>query len=120
MKRLISIAVLSLTACATTYSAGGHVTDACEVVKVNDPRAEGYTIYSCPRPFPRRGMSANTADCSRATREASGAHGPLVPCGWTRGFTDKQAHEIFIYDVFFSETLEHELLHATNRIHDDE
>ncbi len=119
MKTPILSAFLLLAGCATTYSAGGHVTDACEIVKVSDPRLAGYTVYSCPRPF-AGGPVYGGRGCADATREASNAKGPLRPCGWSMGFTDKANKEVFAWDVYLPEILEHEALHASGQIRDDE
>lgn len=117
MKKLLLAAFL-LTGCAHSYSAGGHVTDACE--QTTDARAPGYTIYVCPRPFPSKQAALQGKDCAFALGEGSRAKGPYVPCGWTDGFTDKAAKEVFVYDTFLPENLEHELLHVQGRIGDDQ
>lgn len=109
--------LLLLAGCASVPSPGGHETIACHVVPVSDPRAAGYTVYSCPRPF----AVAHYRDsgCEKSTRQPSGAKGPYTPCGWVNGFIDRRAREIFVWDLNFSDTLEHELQHAALQISDD-
>jgi len=119
MKKLTILLVLA-AGCATVPSPGGHETIACQ--RYVDDRAPGYTVYVCPRPFPSKRSALNDSGlgCANSTHEASGAKGPYTPCGWTVGYTDKVAKEIFVYDVFLPENLEHELLHAQGKIGDDQ
>ena len=114
MKKLSLLALLA--GCATVPSPGGHETIACQ--RYVDDRAPDYTIYSCPRPFPR--ARPNGVNCAFSTREGSDAKGPYIPCGWTRGFTDLKAKEIFVWDVEGAEALDHEIEHAQGRIHEDD
>jgi hypothetical protein len=117
MKKLLA-ALFLMSGCATTYSAGGHVTDGCDAT--TDSRAPGYSIYVCHRPFPSQWAAYNGKDKSQATREASSAKGPFIPAGWTDGFTDRAHQEIFVYDVFLPENFEHELRHVRGEIRDSE
>lgn len=115
MRRSLLAAALLFTGCATTFSAGGHVTDGC--TQYIDPRVPEYKVYGCLRPFPSQQRALKGENCSWEVYAWRGAHGPTVGCGWTAGFTDKQSREIFFYEVF-PEALDHEILHAKGLIDD--
>jgi len=91
------------------------VTDGCR--EVRDPRVPDYRVYACLRPFPSQQRALKGVDCSWDVYSWRSAHGPTVPCGWTKGFTDKGTKEIFFYEVF-PEALDHEVLHARGEISD--
>ena len=116
MKKLAMLMLLS--GCATTYSAGGHVTDGCREVRVTDARADGFKVYACLRPFPSQARTLRGEACPSEAWAWRSVHGPTVPCGWTAGFTDKATREIFFYEVMGTEVLEHELQHAAGQIAD--
>lgn len=102
-------AILSValsTSCATDRYAG------CE----RTGELDGYVVYSCAHPFAaRRGVHA----CAYSTLEASSGHGPLLPCGWTRAYTDRWRREVFVWEQT-PEALEHERLHVLGLISDDD
>jgi hypothetical protein len=88
----------------------------CTELHPADPAFTGWKVMECAHPFAV--PSGNPTGCQNATREASGAHGPLLPCGWVRGYTDRAARTVYVWELY-PEVLDHERLHVLNAIAED-
>jgi len=112
MKTTLLLAVLC-TGCATLYPKD----QGCTQVVPADPGFSGYKVMECPHPFAV--ANGHPKGCQWATFEQSQGHGPALPCGWVRSYTDRAARTVYYWELY-PETLQHELGHVRGSLPEDE